>query len=394
MSLKDDFGIAAGNISQRKLRSWLTILGIVIGVAAIIALVSTSRSLESSVQEQFEAFGTDKVNVFPASGGGGPGFDGSLSEKDLDAVRKVSDYDFVTGMLFKSAKVEFGDESANVIGTGIDSSQSVQAFRELNFGFREGRPFESDSDRVVIGPRIADQLYEEKIFVGNKVKIRDRKFEVAGITESLGNPQDDSNFYMPLEVMRELFEDGETVSYILARVKPGSNISEAAEKTEDALKKIRSEESFSVVTPDQLLDQLGTIIAVLQGVLVGVAAISIIVGSVGIANSMYTSVLERVGDIGIMKSVGATNLEITRIFLIEAGMVGFIGGLIGSASGLGIAKLIELGAGLAGFSILRIRIEPGLLLFGLLFAVAVAAVSGYLPARKAAGLKPVDALRK
>ena len=395
MSFKDDLVIVFRNVSHRQLRSWLTVLGVVIGIAAIVALVSVSRSLESSVEQQFEEFGSDKINVFASSNGRGPpGLDASLNVDDLRAVERVKDYELVVGMLTRSAKVEFRNVAKNTFVSGFDADQSVRIFEEFNLEFREGRSFETESNKIVVGPRVAEDLFGKTLFVGNKLEIEGEQFEIVGITESLGNPQDDSNVYMPLEVMRDLFDDRESVSFIFAKVKPGTDIDKVAERTTAELRKSRSEESFEVVTPEQLLEQLGAVLAILQGVLVGIASISLIVGSVGIASSMYTSVLERVRDIGIMKAIGATNMEIVTIFLIEAGLIGFVGGVIGIMVGLGIAYLIGFAAAQAGFSILKISMDFQLIAFALAFATIVGAVSGYFPARHAAKLKPVDALRK
>ncbi|MBI2663886.1 ABC transporter permease [Candidatus Woesearchaeota archaeon] len=394
MSLKDDVVIVLRNVSHRRLRSWLTVIGVVIGVAAIIALVSASRSLEASIQEQFEAFGSDKISIYAASSGGPPGFDANLNVDDADAVRKVKDYGLVVEMLFKSAKVEFRGEPVNALISGFDSGIAVETFKEFNLDFREGGPFESDSNKVVIGSRVADDLFDSQLFVGSKLEINSEKFEVVGIVESVGNPQDDSNIYMPLEVMRDLFGDRTSVSFIVGKVKPGSDLNKVSARTAAELSRIRSEESFEVSTPEQLIEQLSIILGILQGVLAGIAAISLLVGSVGIANSMYTSVLERIRDIGIMKAVGATNAEIAMIFLIEAGLIGLVGGIIGIAFGIGIAYLIGFAAAQAGFGVLKIRIEPLLILFSLIFAVGVGAASGYFPARRASSLKPADALRK
>lgn len=395
MSLKDDFVIVFRNVSHRQLRSWLTVLGVVIGIAAIVALVSVSSSLESSVKQQFEDFGSDKINVFAASGGDGPpGFDTGLNLDDLEAVERVRDYELVVGILIKNARVEFRGVSRNALISGFDSDKSVRVFEEFNLEFREGRPFETDSNKLVVGPRVADDFFGKRLFVGSKLEIQDEKFEVVGITESVGNPQDDSNIYMPLDVMRDLFDDKDSVSFIFGKVKKGTDIDNVAEKTITELRKSRSEESFEVVTPEQLLDQLGAVLAILQGVLVGIASISLLVGSIGIASSMYTSVIERVREIGIMKAVGATNGEIVSIFLIEAGLLGFAGGVIGIAFGLGIAYLIGFAAAQAGYTFLKISLDFQLIIFALLFATVVGAVSGYFPARGAAKLKPVDALRK
>ncbi|MAG15498.1 hypothetical protein CMO88_00385 [Candidatus Woesearchaeota archaeon] len=392
MSLKDDFVLVLRYISGRKLRSWLTILGVVIGVASIVALVSVSQSLQASVEEQFEAFGTDKVMIYASSDV--PGFGTGLNEDDVDIIDGIADFEYVSGILFKSCKIEYKDEIDNVYCMGFPSDKAKREFEEFGIDFDEGRAFETDSNKVVIGPRLAYDVFEKKISVKNKIEVEGEKFEVVGIVESLGNPEDDSNVYMPLEEMRDLFKDEEGISYITAKVKPGIDIEEAAEKVKKELKKVRSEESFDAVTADQLLEQMGAILDILQVMLVGIATISLVVGSVGIANSMYTSVLERVKDIGIMKAVGAPNHEIIAIFLIEASLIGFVGGIIGVAFGTLIAFFIGVSAEQAGFGILKVSIESWVMAFGLAFAVIIGMISGFMPARKAAKLKPVDALKK
>ncbi len=392
MSLKDDLFIVLRNISDRKLRSWLTILGVVIGVAAIIALVSVSRSLESSIREEFESFGSDKLTIYAK--GGVPGFGTGLGTKDVEVVEDVKELDYAAPFLTKSGKVEFKGKANNLMLFGMPSGTAKELFSGMNLQFQEGGSFESDSRNVVLGPRSAYDLFGRDISVKSKVEIEGEKFEVVGILEPVGNPSDDSQLYMPLDTMRELFKDEDGVSFIWAKVKAGSDVDETAGKITASLKRVRSEESFTVVTPEQLLEQLGSVLGILQAVLVGIAAISLVVGSVGIASSMYTSVVERTKDIGIMKAIGASNREITAIFLIEAGLVGLLGGAIGVLIGFGIAKIISVAAAQAGFTFLRIFVEPELVALGLAFAVFVGMASGFFPSRQAAALKPADALRK
>ncbi len=392
MSLKDDFFIVLRNISSRKLRSWLTVIGVVIGVAAIIALTSVSRSLELSIKQEFESFGSDKITIYGK--GGVPGYGTGLNRKDVDAVESAKGLDYAAPFLTKSAKVRFKDDTNNLFLFGMPSGISERLFEDMNLGFSEGASFESDSKKAVIGPRAAYDLFDNDLSVKSKVEIEGGKFEVAGILEPVGNPGDDSQVYLPLGVMRELFDDKDGVSFIWAKVSAGGDVDEAAEKIKESLKRVRSEESFTVVTPEQLLEQLGAVLGILQAVLVGIAGISIVVGSVGIASSMYTSVAERTRDIGVMKALGASSREITSIFLIEAGLVGMVGGVIGVFIGFGIAKVISFGAAKAGFTFLKIFVEPQFIAIGLAFAVIVGMASGFFPARQAARLKPVDALRK
>ena len=161
---------------------------------------------------------------------------------------------------------------------------------------------------------------------------------------------------------------------------------------EKELERKRGDTNFQVLTASQILEQIGQILGVMQIVLVGIAAISLLVGAIGIMNSMYTSVLERTKDIGIMKAIGARNADILQIFLIESGMIGLVGGLLGTALGTGMALAVEPFAKNAGFPLI-ITLEMGVLLFGLLFAFVIGMISGILPAYQASKLKPVDALR-
>ena len=150
---------------------------------------------------------------------------------------------------------------------------------------------------------------------------------------------------------------------------------------------------FEVRTPEQILNQFSLILGVVQFILIGIAAISLVVGGIGIMNSMYTSVLERTKDIGIMKSIGATNLSILSIFLLESAILGFIGGIVGITIGSALAVIVDVIAKQAGFSILKITVDYKIILLGLFFAIIVGSISGVLPAYRASKLKPVEALR-
>ena len=192
---------------------------------------------------------------------------------------------------------------------------------------------------------------------------------------------------------RSLFDKPDVVNTITVAIQPGEEIDEVAARVKSRLEKTRSKDDFEVFTPAQLLNQLSTILDVVRAILVAIAAISLFVGAVGIMNSMYTSVLERTRDIGVFKAIGAKNSDIFQLFVVEAGFIGLTGGVIGSLFGFGIAKAIEVGAAIAGFNLLAIRLDPYLLLFALSFAFVIGILSGILPSIRASRLRPVDALR-
>ena len=183
------------------------------------------------------------------------------------------------------------------------------------------------------------------------------------------------------------------------QIKQGFDLNEIVGLTENKLRKDRhqkiGEEDFEITTPQEFLDSVNNILIVVQILLIGIATISLIVGGIGIANTMYTSVLERNREIGIMKAIGAKNKEILTIFMIESGLLGLTGGLIGLILGIIIAKGVEYGAYASfGESILKATFSPALIIGALIFAFVLGAISGTLPAQQAAKLKPVDALRK
>ena len=177
------------------------------------------------------------------------------------------------------------------------------------------------------------------------------------------------------------------------KIKDGINTEKAAEDIRVMLRKSYEEEEFVVYTPEQLLSQLKNILGAIKILLSGIAAISLVVGGIGIMNSMFTSVLERRREIGIMKAVGAKNRDILLLFLIESGMIGLIGGLIGIGLGISVAKSVELIAAQLGFSLLSVGLDYGVMIFMLLFSFSVGMASGVIPAYQAAKLKVVDALR-
>jgi len=219
-----------------------------------------------------------------------------------------------------------------------------------------------------------------------------------GILKSVGNRMDDSSVYAPMEAVRDLFNEPELVSMILVQTSPGAEPADVAKVIEKKMRDRRhekeGEEDFSVSTSEQLMATFSLVFGAVQAVVIGIAAISLLVGGIGIMNTMYTSVMERTREIGIMKAIGARNNDILQIFLIESGILGLIGGLVGITIGASIAKIAEIVAAEAlGSNILKASFTPELIIGALLFSFLIGAASGVMPARQASLMKPVDALR-
>ena len=219
-----------------------------------------------------------------------------------------------------------------------------------------------------------------------------------GLWERIGSPPDDQSLTIPFDTFSELFGTGEELGLIVVQVEAGNDPNVIAEKITSELRKSRGlkdgKEDFSIQTPEQLAAAFSTILDIVQIVLVGIAAISLLVGGIGIMNTMYTSVLERTREIGILKAVGAQNKHILFLVLVESGLYGLGGGILGVTIGFSIAKIVEyIFIFAVGPAFLSVEFNPSLIFGTLLFSFCVGCISGIAPARRASKLNPVDSLR-
>tara|TARA_Y100000310_G_scaffold186269_1_gene186416 strand:- start:67325 stop:68512 length:1188 start_codon:yes stop_codon:yes gene_type:complete len=392
--IKDFLTISLKSIAHRKLRSWLTILGIVIGISAIIMLITVSEGLELAIKEQFEQFGATTIRVAPKGLRGPPTEVDVLTTKDKQTVEKVKGLEYVSPILLKNAKIEFNKRESSILITGYPAENADPGLKDLSLVPENGRIFRKGESKVVmIGLTIAEDTFEKDISLKHSIKINDEKFRVIGIFEKAGVPNIDQGIYITLEDARDVLDEPKGISLITAKVQDGLDVSKVREDIERKLEKVRDSENFEVFTPEQIIAQLSSILLVVQFFLVGIAAISLFIGAIGIMNSMFTSVLERTRDIGIMKAVGARNSAILSVFLLESGLFGLVGGIVGVLIGIIVAYLIGFVSSQLGFTLLTIKVRPEIAIFTILFSFFIGMLSGYIPARRASKLKPVDALR-
>jgi len=400
--IKDYVKFSFRTFRVRGVRTFLTMLGIFIGIAAIVSLISLGQGLEKAITEQFEMLGTNKIIVSPAGTFFGFGGEASsdLTEDDRDVITDVKGVKNAGGMLYKFAKVEFGNEIKYTFVIGLPQDKSRKIIEDISgFEIEKGRDLkEGDKYKVTVGDYLAQgDFFDKKVRIREKVEIEGQEFEVIGQVGRIGNPADDSQVYIPLETARELFNEPTKLDFIMLEGTQGVDMSNLAEDIEKDLRKHREvekgEEDFNVQTFEELMDTYSVIITIVQAVLIGIASISLLVGGVGIMNTMYTSALERTNEIGVMKAIGARNNDILAIFLIESGILGMVGGLIGILIGVGIGKLVEFGAAQQGLDILKASFPWYLILGALAFSFLVGAISGIAPARQASKMKPVEALR-
>ncbi|MBN2251787.1 MAG: ABC transporter permease [Candidatus Altiarchaeota archaeon] len=400
---EDYFRLAVGSIRSKGVRSWLTMAGIFIGIAAIVSLISLGEGLQNAVNEQFEMLGYDTIYVYP---GGemsfGLGGGSKITGRELDIIKRVSGVDLAMGVNTRVAKLKYRDETTYnyVIGFPTDETQDI--FLDgtgitIVRGQKRFKP--GDTYKVAVGYEYwIGNAFDQPVELGDKIYINDKKFEIVGFVSRIGNPSDDGQIYIPYDTFKEVFEVGDEYMAVMAKTKPGTEPSKVAEDIKKKLRRDRGleegEEDFSVITLEQMLDAASIVLDAVQAVLVGIAAISLFVGGVGIMNTMYTSVLERTREIGVMKSIGARNKDILNLFLVESGIIGMVGGIIGVILGVAAAKLVEIAAEqYLGTTILQADISLWLVSGALAFSFILGSVFGVLPAWQASKLSPVDALR-
>lgn len=391
--LKDYLTFAVQSVRHRQLRTWLTVIGVIIGIASIIALISISQGLENALVEQFEMMGSNRIYILPE--GFTTSFVEGLTTRDAERIEKMPEVEWVNPYVVTSDEIEFNKEKQFVQQiVGIETEGLASKWEDMDLGFEEGRlPEKKQTGIAVVGYRLAKDRFKKEIHLKNKIDIKGEEFRITGVLEEIGNEGDDTAVWIELEDFRELFNMPDEVHTIEIKIKAGLDIPLAAEKIGDRLERARGDDHFTIMTPEQILEQVGEVLGVVRLVLGGIAAISLVVGGVGIMNSMYTSVLQRRREIGIMKSVGAKNIDVMLIFIVEAGLIGLAGGILGVALGSWIALTTGYIAAQQGFMLLSIKLSWQLSLFGLLFALMVGMLAGALPARQAARLKPAEALR-
>ena len=401
----DYFRIGLKNISRRKLRSWLTMLGIVVGIASVIALIGLGNGLRTAITGQFGGVSADILTI-QASGiaFAGPPGTGAINRLDSGLVEKIAsipEIDFAASRLIRGASTEFNNRlSISGIASVPDGSIGRELLRILDLKARDGRLLrDGDGKSVVIGSNYQkpDNGYGKAINPGDKMLINGVRFTVVGIIEPQGSFLIDNIILMYEEEMNDLLGIEDETDIIVARVKSLDDIDRAKEKVERLLRKERGvkegEEDFTVDTAQSVIQSINNILGGVQAFVIIIASISMIVGAIGIINTMFTAVLERRKEIGIMKSIGGRNSDIFSLFLIESGLLGTVGGLVGILLGqlavFGGIKGLELGLGVT----IQYEVNIVLLIGTLIGSFLLGALSGVIPAVQAAKLNPVDALR-
>ena len=407
--IKDYINAGIGNLIHRKTRSWLTMIGIFISIASVVGLISLGLGMQQAIGNVFLNIGSDKLLITAKSGSqftGPPGSSAAsnLTTHDVQIIKRVNGVGQVGARLIKPVRLEFNKEVKFYFAASMpDDEEGRKVITEVNrYEPQSGRLLKKgDKFKAFIGDSVANKgvFTKKKLDAGNTLRINDIDFEIIGILKKTGSPQQDRVVIVPEDSLREALNIGKKkVDVIAVKILNGADANAVANEIEKAMRRDRNQdvgkEDFQIQTPQQILNILNNVLLIVVIVLVGISAISLLVAGIGIANTMYTAVLERTKEIGVMKSLGAQNRDILFIFVIESGLLGLLGGAIGVAIGIILSKLVEyLAYEFLGTSLIK-AFFPWYLIFGsLVFSFFVGAVSGFFPARQAASLKPVDALR-
>lgn len=398
LNLKSVIKAAFADFSRNKLRTILTTLGIMIGIAAVVLLLALGLGLKVFIERQFEGLGRNIVIVMPGSvfsnGQFRPGQNVGgieLDEKDFEHIAKIENIAFTAPAYIKTVSVSAGGntEIADIYAT----NEEIFPMRNLNLTHGEyytKSDIAKRSKKAVIGPKIAKKLFKsESQALNQNLKINNTNFRIIGVIEpkgggGFGGPDFDSFIYIPYKSVLA-FNPGKKFSVINAKVNSDTNVTEVKKSIERELLKRYERDDFSIVEQKQIESTITSIFSILNSVLVAIGAISLLVGGIGIMNIMLASVIERYREIGIRRALGATRSNILIQFLSEAILLSTFGGVLG----LLLSSVFVL--------IIRFFFPAYLSVTAILVAIGVSSLIGIffgvVPAVKAARLSPVEAIR-
>lgn len=397
INYKSLFKSSLDDFKRNKVRTFLTSLGIMVGVFSVVILIALGLGLKNYIQGQFQSMGANLIMLLPGSGftgEGGGGFGGqgtvggiSFDEKDVKSLERISELDYVVPVFMKGTKVESDSETKFASVMGMNDA----GFKLMNIEAENGNLFgksevQRGSKVAVLGNTIANDLFGSTEAGLNKtVRISEQRYKVIGIAKKKGDREADNGVFVPYSATFGSLNPEKKFWAIYLGVKSDDMIQDAKNKSEETLLKRYNEEDFAVTEQAELLSSINQIFGIINTVLIAIGSISLFVGGIGIMNIMYSTVTERTKEIGIRRAIGATEKDILMQFLSESLVLSLFGGI----SGLILATIVVL--------ITRFFFPASINLVAVLVALIVSSAIGIFfgifPARRAAKLSPIDAIR-
>jgi putative ABC transport system permease protein len=407
MRTLDIFEYTLSDFSSNKFKTMMSSLGIIIGVMAIVVMLTLGDGLYSGVSSQFGDLDLDQVLIVPgggsaqSQGGMSISFGGQAQEKppakftdrDVSLLMSTSGVTEVTPRVNGNGVVTFGEENRSLSIQGVRPASETKLSREIDKG-RFLTP--TDTYSVVIGSKAANGTFDKLVRTGAIITItnpmdgKSHDYTVVGILKesngSIISGDPNTNVYMTMEGIRGV-SSADSYSMIYARAASPEEAQQTADNVRDSLNRLHRNEAFDVVTIKSFSDVINSVFDYIKYVLGGIAAISLLVGGIGILNVMMLTVRERTKEIGLMKAVGATTMDVRMLFLAESAMLGIVSGLIG------LALAFIIGGVIGSAAQMPMPISINNILIGLGFGFFTTTVAGVYPANKAATLDPIEALR-
>jgi putative ABC transport system permease protein len=407
MMLLQNFKMALASIRASKLRSFLTMLGIIIGVSSVVTVIAAGAGVKKAVSDQVSSFGTNLIQVNPGKSttedeeGNAQGFNftaglgaSTLTEADVESIQKLPNVEQASPALVISGVPKAGDKQlpgAFVLATHPNMLEIINRKIAKGSFFNQAQ---ANEHVVALGHGAAEKLFPNQDPLGQKVSIRGSDFTVVGVLEaekssglSLG-PSFNEVIYMPFNSGKTLSGGVANILEIDIKARDAAQIEQTVKDVKSTLKQNhRGEEDFTVLTSEDFLKIFDTILGLMTSFVTAIAGISLLVGGIGVMNIMFVSVTERTREIGIRKAIGATRGNILTQFLIESMVVSLIGGL------LGVALALAMGAGIKAAADFSPVFSANAFITAVVISLVIGIIFGTAPAIKAARKNPIEALR-
>lgn len=381
------------DFKRNKVRTFLTSLGILIGVLAVVLLMAFGFGLKKYIEDQFNSLGKNLIMVMPGSGfaGGGQGLIGGVhfDDRDLSKIKRVNGVEATAPIFMKSVKIEASgkSEKGNLMGTSEDAFKVIKLELDAGHLFTNA-DLEKKAKVIILGSSAAEKLFgSSQNAIGKKVKIQNQRFVIIGVMKKIGGSlgsDDNGNLYTPYTSVYSMNPDKKFFAIYL-KAKDNADVAQVKADVKKALLKRYKEDDFSVTEQSELLSTVNSIFGIMNTVLIAIGSISLLVGGIGIMNIMYATVTDRTKEIGVRRAIGATKQDILFQFVFESTILSLLGGLLG----LAISTLIVIAIQPVFPAVINaLSVTVG---FGISSIIGI--FFGVFPARRAANLSPIEAIR-